>query len=117
MVSLYNNKFPTPVPIQNNRHAILMGFINGFPLNKVKSIEDSYSAFNTLIDLLEKFAKNGLVHGDFNEFNLMIDNLGRVFVIDFPQMVSTTHKEAEFFYQRDLNCIKDLFKRRFNFDS
>jgi RIO kinase 2 len=32
-------------------------------------------------------------------------------------MVSTTHKEAEYFYKRDLNCIKDLFKRRFEFDS
>ena len=74
MEALYNNKFPVPIPVQNNRHAILMGFVNGFPLNKVKFIEDSYSAYNTLIDLLEKFAKNGLVHSDFNEFNLMIDN-------------------------------------------
>ena len=98
MEILYENKFPVPVPVMNNWHAILMSFINGFPLNKVKSIEDSFSAFNTLIDLLEKFAKNGLVHGDFNEFNLLIDNQGRVYVIDFPQMVSTNHKEASFLY-------------------
>lgn len=51
-----------------------MSFINGFPLNHVKSLADPNSAFNTLIDLLEKFARNGLVHSDFNEFNLMIDN-------------------------------------------
>lgn len=84
MEALYNNKFPVPIPVSNNRHAILMSFINGFPLNKVKSVEDTYSAFNTLIDLLENFAKNGIVHGDFNEFNLMVDTQGRVFVIDFP---------------------------------
>lgn len=98
MEALYKNNFPVPTPVQNNRHAILMGFINGFPLNKVKSIQDPYAAFNTLIDLLEKYARNGLVHGDFNEFNLMIDNQGKVYSIDFPQMVSTIHKEAQFFY-------------------
>lgn len=32
-------------------------------------------------------------------------------------MVSTTHKEAEFYYQRDFNCINDLFKKWYGYES
>ena len=74
MSCLYENGFPVPVPVANNRHAIIMGFINGFPLNKVKTIANPEIGYNTLIDLIEKFAANGLIHSDFNEFNIMIDN-------------------------------------------
>ncbi len=31
-------------------------------------------------------------------------------------MVSTNHKEAEFYYNRDINCITTLFKRRYGFE-
>lgn len=74
MEALYENKFPVPVPVAHNRHAILMSFINGFPLSKVKAIENPNIGYNTLMDLIERFAKYGLIHSDFNEFNIMIDN-------------------------------------------
>jgi RIO kinase 2 len=32
-------------------------------------------------------------------------------------MVSTTHKEAEFYYQRDFSCIEELFRKRFAYES
>jgi RIO kinase 2 len=50
-----------------------MSFINGFPLNKVKELSSPEKAFNILFDILESFGSMGLVHGDFNEFNIMID--------------------------------------------
>ena len=62
------------MPVAHNRHAIVMSFINGFPLNKVKKIENPEIGYNTLLDLIEKFAEFGLIHSDFNEFNIMIDN-------------------------------------------
>merc|ERR1712071_304879 len=37
--------------------------------------------------------------------------------IDFPQMVSSSHSEAENLFDRDVKCLKDFFKRRFNFES
>lgn len=92
MEALYDNKFPVPVPISNNRHAILMSFINGFPLQKVKKIAQPAIGYNTLLDLIERFAENGLIHSDFNEFNIMIDKSQKIFIIDFPQMVSTSHQ-------------------------
>lgn len=39
--------------------------------------------------------KVGLIHSDFNEFNLMVDEQQVVTVIDFPQMVSISHRNAQ----------------------
>ena len=116
MEALYKHKFPVPVPVANNRHAILMSFINGFPLHKVKSIVKPEIGYNTLMDIIERFASYGLIHSDFNEFNIMIDNEQKIWVIDFPQMVSTSHQQAEFFFERDVKCINDLFRRKFGFE-
>lgn len=67
------------------------------------------------MDMIEKFASYGLIHSDFNEFNLLIDKNSKIYVIDFPQMVSISHKDADFFLQRDVDCINTLFERKFNF--
>lgn len=48
------------------------------------------------MDLIVRFAHAGLIHGDFNEFNILIrSGDGEPVVIDFPQMVSTSHENAE----------------------
>lgn len=47
------------------------------------------------MNLILKLASYGLIHGDFNEFNLMINEEEKITMIDFPQMVSTSHPNAE----------------------
>jgi len=58
-----------------------------------------------------------LIHSDFNEYNIIIGDKDPydVSIIDFPQMVSTDHKEAELFFYRDVNCIERLFRKKHNF--
>jgi RIO-like serine/threonine protein kinase len=49
-----------------------------------------------LMQLIVRLARVGLIHGDFNEFNVMIkDKSFEPVVIDFPQMVSVGHENAE----------------------
>jgi RIO kinase 2 len=43
--------------------------------------------FKQCIDCIVKFAQYGLIHGDFNEFNIIVSEDEKVTVIDFPQMV------------------------------
>lgn len=64
--------------------------------------------------MIIRFAEHGLVHGDFNEFNLMINEDEHVTVIDFPQMVSTSHENAQFYFARDVKCIQTFFTKRFH---
>lgn len=52
--------------------------------------------YSTLMDIIVRFARAGLIHGDYNEFNILIRReSGEPIVIDFPQMVSTSHENAE----------------------
>ena len=52
--------------------------------------------------LIVRLARHGLIHGDLNEFNLLITEDGEITLIDFPQMVSTNHKNAEYYFDRDV---------------
>lgn len=49
------------------------------------------------MELIVKLANHGLIHGDFNEFNLILDKDDHITMIDFPQMVSTSHPNAEWY--------------------
>lgn len=70
------------------------------------------------MDIIVSFAHSGLIHGDFNEFNILIRReTGEPVVIDFPQMVSTRHANAEWYFNRDVECIRTFFKRKFGYES
>ena len=58
-------------------------------------MDDVPALFNQCMQLIVKLANHGLIHGDFNEFNLMLDSEDHVTMYDFPQMVSTSHINAE----------------------
>lgn len=61
-------------------------------LYEVESVENLY---DDLMNLIVRFAQHGVIHGDFNEFNIMINNEEKPIVIDFPQMMSFSHPNAE----------------------
>jgi len=67
-----------------------------------------------LMHLVIKLAEYGLIHGDFNEFNLMINDDEEITLIDFPQMISIDHPEANYFFNRDVECIQTYFDRKYN---
>ncbi|XP_069481552.1 serine/threonine-protein kinase RIO2 [Ambystoma mexicanum] len=117
MKALYESGFPVPKPYDYNRHAVVMELVNGYPLCQVRHIEDPSSVYSDLMELIVKLANHGLIHGDFNEFNIMIDEEDHVTMIDFPQMVSTSHANAEWYFDRDVKCIRDFFKKRFSYES
>ena len=61
----------------------------------VSEVGSPSSVYNECMELIVTLASYGLIHCDFNEFNLMIDDQENVKVIDFPQMVSISHFNAE----------------------
>ena len=64
------------------------------------------------MDLVVRLAKIGLVHCDFNEFNLMISDDGEeLTMIDFPQMISVLHENAEELFNRDVKGVVKFFSR------
>ena len=96
--------------------------------------------------VLVRLAEHGLIHGDLNEFNLLVrDDLlagerdadaqdagtradepvagdghtvrPPLFVLDLPQMLSLEHENALTYFERDSRCIREFFRRRFAFES
>ncbi|KAL3266422.1 hypothetical protein HHI36_010598 [Cryptolaemus montrouzieri] len=117
MKALYDRKFPVPKPIDFNRHCIVMELIKGTLLNHILELKDVENLYDQLMNMILNFANSGVIHGDFNEFNIMITDEEKPVIIDFPQMLSTEHPDAEIFFNRDVQCIKDFFKKRFSFES
>lgn len=96
MKVLYDNDFPVPTPIDQARHCIVMSLIDADNLRAVMSVPDPAELYGQLMELIMRFARAGLIHGDFNEFNIMIKRKSyEPIVLDFPQMVSTRHENAE----------------------
>ena len=139
MKALRENGFSVPEPIAQNRHTIVMSLIDAFPLRQIAEVPNPAALYSELMDMILELARFGLIHGDFNEFNILIKEIPEPseegkeventdskkqekirlepVLIDFPQMVSIDHSNAEMYFDRDVNCIKRYFKRKFHFES
>lgn len=137
MQALREEGFPVPEPISQSRHTVLMSFIDdSYPLRQISAMPDPATLYAELIALILRLAKHGLIHGDFNEFNILIkeerpegtqegeDESDEAdaeaskltpILIDFPQMVSMEHENAEMYFNRDVDCVKRFFEKRFRF--
>ncbi|BGP49450.1 Serine/threonine-protein kinase rio2 [Rhodotorula kratochvilovae] len=166
MKVLHDHGFPVPQPIDQSRHCLIMELIDAFPLRQISAVPSPGALYSLLMDMIVRLARSGLIHGDFNEFNLLIrdhrteaekdrddempdDREARIareggdlpvrvelegeeyeerkrreregtllepVLIDFPQMVSTDHPDADYF-NRDVECIRVFFARRFKYES
>ncbi|KAF2129420.1 RIO1-domain-containing protein [Dothidotthia symphoricarpi CBS 119687] len=125
MKGLRKEGFPVPEPIGQNRHTVIMGLIDAFPLRQISKVGDPAALYAELLSFIVRLAQYGLIHGDFNEFNILVeekydadDKVTLIpTIIDFPQMVSIDHANAEYYFDRDVACIKRFFDRRFGFTS
>lgn len=111
---LYDAKFSVPRPYDHNRHCILMQYIPSYPLCRIEDLGNKEKAYNDLIEIIINLATKGLIHGDFNEFNILVQlNTQKIYFIDFPQMISISHDEAQKYFVRDIQCINKFFKKKF----
>ncbi len=111
---LYQSNFSVPRPYGHNRHVILMQYIPSYPLCRIDDLGNKEKAYNDLISIITSLASKGLIHGDFNEFNILVRVQDqKIFFIDFPQMISIAHEDAEKYLLRDVLCINKFFKKKF----
>lgn len=72
--------------------------INAPPLLKIEreDLQDVGKLYSDLMNLLVRLARSGLIHADYNEFNILVEpETGKITLIDFPQMVSVSHENAQ----------------------
>lgn len=95
----------------SNRHIIVMELLSHKALYTVR-VDNPETIFNKMVDFVRDLWHKGYVHGDFNEFNVMVDK-DNIKVIDFPQCVSNTHKMALEYLKRDFECIETFFSKKY----
>ena len=78
-----------------NKALVSKPFFFFMPRCQVHELADPGTTYNECMEIIVKLGNHGLIHGDFNEFNLMLDEKDRVTMIDFPQMISTSHPNAK----------------------
>lgn len=79
----------------------------------MKSVADPSQVYHDCMELIVRLGNCGVIHSDFNEFNLMIDDEGHVTMIDFPQMISTSHYNAEWYIHCGVikYCVEGIVSR------
>ncbi|KAK9821645.1 hypothetical protein WJX74_003707 [Apatococcus lobatus] len=115
MVALAEQGLPVPTPIDHNRHCVLMSLVDAIPLAQVQELHEAGNTFHDLMALMERLTRLGLVHCDYNEFNLLVDTEDTVTLIDFPQMVSVSHENAQELFDRDVDCVIKFFKTKIGY--
>lgn len=102
------------------------------PVVQVRQLRDPRKVYESLMELISRLAGLGLVHCDFNEFNLLassqrppvschavfvtnsrvcsqqVDDKEDITLIDFPQMVSVNHANAEVRCGRQSHTVHTL---------
>ncbi|KAL8654561.1 MAG: hypothetical protein Q9210_001433 [Variospora velana] len=75
MRALHTAGFPVPTPVACSRHTVVMSLVQGTPLYQVQHLQPQQARglYAELIALIVRLAGVGLIHGDFNEFNIMIE--------------------------------------------
>ncbi|EMG48147.1 RIO2 Serine/threonine-protein kinase RIO2 [Candida maltosa Xu316] len=118
---LYTNGFNVPQPFDHSRHCVMMEWIKGIPMKHLKQHKNYKKLYSDLMNFIVRLAKAGLIHCDFNEFNIIIrdDPTGHEYdfvVIDFPQCVSIEHVDAKVYFDRDVQGIRDFFSKKFRYN-
>jgi len=115
MKALGEAGLPVPRAIEVNRHAVLMSMVSAYPMVQVKKLENPRVVYEGCMKILVQLAGLGLVHCDFNEFNLLIGDDEELTLIDFPQMVSISHPNARELFERDVDGVVRFFERKLGY--
>ncbi|KAL7666430.1 non-specific serine/threonine protein kinase [[Candida] zeylanoides] len=122
LVALYENGFAVPTPYDYSRHCVLMEWIRGAPMKLLRTHKNYKQLYSNLMAFIVRMANHGLIHCDFNEFNIIIrdpeeasNHAFDFVVIDFPQCVSIEHPDAQSYFDRDVQGIRDFFAKKFRY--
>lgn len=103
-----------PLVLDYDRHVIVQELLEHQPLYKTE-VSNPEVIFGLMLRFIKDLWKRGYVHGDFNEFNVMVDEDIRV--IDFPQCISNTDERAVHYLKRDLDSVVTYFRKKYGYEA
>jgi len=105
---------PVPRPIYQNRHAIVMGMIDGAELFHFIELPEPRKTLEEILSHIRRaYVQAGVVHGDLSEYNIILKSDWKILIIDWPQFVRKDEPNAEVLLRRDIENVLRFFKRKF----
>jgi RIO kinase 2 len=103
-----------PQPISQNRHALVMGVIEGGELGRWREISEPEKVLEEiLVNVRKAYLEAGVIHADLSEYNIILQPDMHVLIIDWPQFVGVDHPNAGDLLTRDVKNVLDFFSRKF----
>ena len=110
-----------PSPLFHENNVVVMSFLGkkGLPFPKLidsfSSIEDAEELMHGIIKDIKKMNKNGFVHGDLSEYNILLNPIKqKYYFIDFGQGTVKGNPNYEKFLRRDVENVLSFFKKKLN---
>jgi RIO kinase 2 len=100
-----------PLPIDQNRHTVVMSLVNGQNLNRCR-LDEPGAVFDDILENVQKAYHAGIIHADLSEYNVLMED-GKCVLIDWPQWMETDHQNAQDILERDLDNILTYFQRKY----
>jgi RIO kinase 2 len=103
-----------PLALYRAMHCIAMNRISGVRLVNVKELEHPSMVLQNILLSIGIACRNHVIHSDLSEYNVLVGGTPRdIWIIDWPQAVSTDHPNAQHLLKRDVSNIVRFFNRRF----
>jgi len=100
-----------PTPYAYSYNAVVMEFIDGQPLQRVKELQEPKKVLDAILATERvAYVECNKAHGDLSEYNVII-MAEEPYVIDWPQA-----KKDEWLLERDVNNILGFFSKRFGIE-
>jgi len=114
--SMHEAGVSVPEPIDQNRHVIVMQFIQGTQLSDIISLDEPRLFLDDILEDVRLAYRAGVIHTDLSEYNILVDGEGEVWIIDWPQYTSTDHPNAEELLERDVGNVVYYFQRKYGLE-
>jgi len=102
-----------PEPLHQNRHVLVMSYIDGYNLADVDSLDDPEGFLDDILQNVRHALSAGVIHTDLSEYNIVVQPDGKILLIDWPQFVSKSHPNSEMLLKRDVHNVLRYFRRKF----
>jgi RIO kinase 2 len=104
-------KVSVPVPVDRNRHAVVMSLVAGPNLNRC-TLDNPAGMLDEILENVRTAYHTGVIHADLSEFNIMVEG-GRCIIIDWPQWMEADHQNSQHIIARDVENILAYFRRKY----
>jgi RIO kinase 2 len=102
-----------PKAVAYSRSSILLEQLSGVRLSQRPYLEDPPRCLRDILNSMRlAYSKASLVNGDLSEYNVLTDG-NRVWLIDWPQAISSSHPNSEELLRHDVVAITSFFRRSY----